>query len=37
MEQLLIPASPKNSVVVMGNAAFHKSEGISNLLKREWA
>lgn len=33
MEQLLIPALPKNSVVVMDNAAFHKSEEISNLLK----
>lgn len=33
MEQLLIPALPKDSVVVMDNAAFHKSEEISNLLK----
>ena len=33
MEQLLISALPKNSVVVMDNAAFHKSEEISNLLK----
>ena len=33
MVQLLIPTLPKNSVVVMDNAAFHKSEEISNLLK----
>ena len=34
MEQLLIPALPKNSVVVMDNAAFHKSSEIADLLKK---
>ena len=35
MEQILIPVLPKNSVVVMDNAAFHKNEEISNLLKED--
>ena len=34
VEQTLLPELPKNSVVVMDNAAFHKSSEIADLLKK---